>query len=217
MSSFFSIQDMSWLRNRHIWSAVALLGTLTFLYTCPGVTLAHGEYVSSDPAANAMLTKAPTLITARFAESLVPLDSNMLVYDMNGKRVSIGSAQTELADPQTMKVAIQPDKSQIYVVYWYNVSAMEDHHDSGSFRFFVNPDPMLKGMLTNSSMQNSMYHTQQHTRHQGIANTNIPMWMAGLLGVVGLLLGACVMYLFVHQPVQETVPPIPESHSEIPL
>ena len=57
--------------RRVYFTLVGLLCSIAVLLVIPAIALAspaHAEYVSSDPAANAMLTKAPTTITVHFSE-----------------------------------------------------------------------------------------------------------------------------------------------------
>src|SRR5215813_12197232 len=69
-----------------------LLGLLTLLLF-PAIASAHAEYVNSDPAANQILTKAPSTITIHFSEELDP-KSTVVVYDTDHQQVSqSGSAQ----------------------------------------------------------------------------------------------------------------------------
>ena len=193
-----------------------LLGSFcafVFLFLLPGLALAHplhAEYVSSDPAANAMLQKAPTTITIHFMENLNPQGSDITVYDVDGKQVSTGSAQVDRTDLKSMMVNIQPNKSEIYTVNWHNVSAVEGHHDSGSFRFFVNINSMLKGMMANSSngSQSSMPGMGSASTSQSASNTSsgVPAWLAGLIGIIGLIVGGGATYVFTRQSTQRVAP-----------
>ena len=194
-----------------------LLGSLcafVFLFLLPGLALAHplhAEYVSSDPAANAMLQKAPTTITIHFMENVTPQGSDITVYDVDGKQVSTGSAQVDRSDLKSMLVNMQPDKSEMYVVNWHNVSAVEGHHDSGSFRFFVGISSMLKGMLANSSngSQGSMAGMAGSSNAQSSASnasSGVPTWLAGVIGIVGLIVGGGATYVFTRQASQKGAP-----------
>ena len=173
------------------FSYAGLLATLFWLVTLlvfPAVVSAHtmhAEYVSSDPAADAVLTTAPSTITIHFSEELDPKDNGntILVYDVNHQPVSQeGSAKVNQADLKTMTVTIQTTKpSEVYVVNWNTIAADDKHHDAGSFRFFVNPDPMLKNMLH--------AHTQPEPTNTSASSGGIPVWSAALIGVVALLVG----------------------------
>ncbi len=203
------------LRERQI--RPLLLGSFcafALLFLLPGLALAHplhAEYVSSDPGANAMLQKAPTTITIHFMENLNPQGSDITVYDVDGKQISTDSAQVDRTDLKSMMVNIQPNKSEIYTVNWHNVSAVEGHHDSGSFRFFVNISSMLKGMMENSSngSQNAMPGMGSSSNNQtgaSNASSGVPAWLAGLIGVIGLLVGGGATYVFTRQSAQRVAP-----------
>lgn len=155
---------------------------------------AHAEYVSSNPASSAMLKAAPTTITVHFSEAVNPAGSNLLVYDVDGKLVSTAAAQVDHNDLKTMTVSIQSDGSEVYVVLWHTVSAVEGHHDGGSFRFFVNISPMLQSMLKGGSMS-GMPGTSSSSSSSSISS-GIPFWIVLLVGIVGLLLGSVASFFF---------------------
>ena len=180
--------------------------SLAVLLLVPGVVSAnpaHAEYLSSDPAANTMLTKAPTMITVHFSEALNPSGSDITVSDVDGKLVSTAAAQIDRSDLKTMTVTMQGDQSEVYVVNWHTVSAMEGHHDAGSFRFFVNISPMLKGMVGSPSMSDSS-PSSSGAMSSGSASSSsssgIPIWITVLVGVLGLLLGGGVALALTRRP-----------------
>lgn len=177
-----------------------LFCSLAVLLLVPSVVLAnpaHAEYMSSDPAANAMLTKAPTMITVHFSEALNPSGSDITVSDVDGKPVSTAAAQVDRSDLKTMTVTMQGDQSEVYVVSWRTVSAMEGHHDAGSFRFFVNISPMLKGMVGSPSMSDS---SPSSGSASSSSSSGIPIWITVLVGVLGLLLGGAVVFALTRRP-----------------
>jgi methionine-rich copper-binding protein CopC len=166
-------------------SLLATLFGLVTLLLFPVAASAHAEYVSSDPAANAILKTAPSTITIHFSEELDltkvgPNGNTILIYDVNHQLVSQdGSAQVDRNDLKKMTVALQPGKSsEIYVVDWQTIAADDQHHDAGSFRFFVNPNPMLVDEL-NANNKSGQTNT----------SSGLPVWSAALIGVVGLLVG----------------------------
>jgi methionine-rich copper-binding protein CopC len=160
----------------------ALLGLVTLL-TFPAVASAqvmHAEYVSSDPASNAILKTVPATITIHFSEELDP-KSTIIVYDQDHNVVSKdGSAQIDRTDLKKMTVELKPGtSSEIYVVDWNTIAADDQHHDASSFRFFVNPNPMLRDELNKKS-------TSGETN---TSNNGLPVWSAILIGVVALVVG----------------------------
>lgn len=169
------------------------------LFALAGIALArpaHAEYVSSDPAANARLTKAPTTITIYFSEEVNPEGSAITVYDINNKLVSTAAAQVDHADLKTMTVAMTGDQSEIYVVNWYTVAADDNHHDAGSFRFFVNISPMLKDTLGSQSMSGSSTSSSRTMSSGSSSSSGMPIWLTVLVGMLGLLIGGALTFAF---------------------
>jgi methionine-rich copper-binding protein CopC len=159
---------------------------------------AHAEYVSSDPATGAMLMSAPTLITVHFSEQVNPMGSDIIVYDTDGKVISTAAAQVDRADLETMTVPMKGDGDEVYVVFWHTVSAVEGHHDAGSFRFFVNISSMLRGMLANQSMGSPTSSAGSMSSES--SSSGSPIWVTVLVGILGLLVGAAVVFAFGRRP-----------------
>jgi len=180
---------------------VALLLGIVFLLVAPGTALAHAEYVSSDPGTNAQLAKAPTIVTVHFSENVDPAGSDITIYDVDGKLVSTAAAQVDRADLKTMTVSMKSNGSEIYVVNWHTVSAVEGHHDSGSFRFFVNISPMLKGMVSGGGM-GSMGGSMSSSSTTSSSSSGIPLWGAILIGIGGLIIGGLAVWLFARSTLQ---------------
>lgn len=153
----------------------------------------HAEYVNSDPGANALLSKAPSTITIHFSENVDPHGSAIFVYDINHQIVSQpGSTHVDHTDLKTMTIQLLPKTSEVYVVEWDTVSAAEGHHDAGSFRFFVNPSPMLTDMLhantTSRSMASAKTLSSLDSRFTWITILAeiIPFLIGGLAGAFGI-------------------------------
>jgi len=160
--------------------AALLLAGLATLWS-PAVASAHAAYVSSDPAANAVLKTAPTLITLHFAENVNPTGSEVFVYDAKGKQVSTGPAQVDRGDLKTMTVGMQGDDSETYLVVWHNVSADDGDPDTGAFTFTVSATATPQPTAT----------TQDGNGHgSSSGSTGVPGWIAALIGILGLVVGA---------------------------
>ena len=139
-----------------------------------------------------MLKQAPATITIHISEELDP-KSTVTVYDVDHQPVSQqGSAQVDRKDLKTMTIALQPNNSQVYVVDWQTIAADDQHHDAGSFRFFVNPDPMLTAEL-NANKPSGTNTTQTTTSS---SSGGLPIWSAALIGVVALIVGGLVGIFF---------------------
>jgi methionine-rich copper-binding protein CopC len=183
------------------WVFALLLASIALLAITPTASahVDHAEYVSSTPATNAMLSQVPSRIVVHFSENVDPAGSDILVYDVDGKQLNAGPAQVDTSDLKTMTVNVQASKSEVVVVVWHTVSAVEGHHDSGSFRFFVNISPMLKGML-NGQMPGST------STPSSSSSSSVPTWVVALItGVLGLIIGGGGAWFFARQGAQKNI------------
>lgn len=173
--------------------ALALTGALGLTTLLAGVAFAHASYVSSDPAAGAVLAAAPTQVTVRFAENVDPQGSSLVVYhepeakntfsfDAEAKTVSTGQAQFPLSDPKSMTIAMTGDGNGIYAVAWKTVSADDGDQDSGVFFFGVGTGNVLgNGSTTPPTITPGPTTT---TTSSGVA-----VWVPILVGILALLVG----------------------------
>jgi LPXTG-motif cell wall-anchored protein len=116
---------------------VLSLGLLT-------VASAHAELVSSDPAAGANLTAAPSKVTLVFSEEISDKasESNFAVTDESGATVGTGKLDTTDLDHKTLSGALKGGLGDgVYTVTWQAVTPDDDGHSDGSFTFGVNKAP----------------------------------------------------------------------------
>ena len=128
--------------NRRIGAGLilALLLSLGLL----GTALAHAKLVSSDPAAGAKLTAAPSKVTLVFSEeiSAKPDESNFTVTDEQGNEVGKGQLDTTDLNHETQSGMLNTGLGDgVYTVKWNAVTPDDNGHSSGSFNFGVNKDP----------------------------------------------------------------------------
>ncbi len=135
----------------------------------------HASYVSSDPAANAVVKAAPSVVTIHFAEPVVPATSAIVVYDAKGQIVS-QTAQADTNDLKTMHAAMAGDGSEVYLVYWHTVSATDGDPDVGAFSFFVNASGA-------SALAPKTTATTQASA------SGMPAWLTALIAALALLVG----------------------------
>lgn len=140
----------------------------------------HASYVSSDPAANAVVKTAPSVVTIHFAEPVVPASSTITIYDAKGQVVS-QAAQADTNDLKTMTAAMTGDGSEVYLVYWHTVSATDGDPDVGAFSFFVNAsgssDLAPKSGATSTTLPSSS------------SAAGAPIWLTAVIALVALLVG----------------------------
>jgi methionine-rich copper-binding protein CopC len=142
------------LLSYHLQLLCALVLNLSLLFittgvTTTGVVLAHASVIGSIPKMNSTITlnRLSKTITVKTAENIKPgaANSNLFVYGPSGKLISQGAAIVSLKDPTQMSVAIKPDKTGVYTVYWKTVSANDGDPDEGAFGFLVaSPPPPVK-------------------------------------------------------------------------
>lgn len=156
-------------------SLVALAGTLA----SGGRVSAHARFLRSDPAPNQVLAQAPARVTIEFIENLDPSRSDIVVYDNLGHTVSRGPARVDFSNPRKMAVDLQGDDSEVYVVYWHNLSSEDGHPDAGSFTFGI-------GVPPGSSDGSVPAGAAPATGGSGAAS----VWPAVLAGLAGMAIGA---------------------------
>jgi len=160
---------------------LAALATATALAAphVPGRAL-HASYVSSDPAANAVVKAAPAVVTIHFAEAVDPAGSAITVYDAKGQ-VASQPAQVDANDLKTMRAPMTGDDSEVYLVAWHTVSATDGDPDVGAFSFFVNASG-------SSELAPKAPTSTPATTATGTSGA--PAWLAALIGLIGLIVGA---------------------------
>lgn len=170
-----SIFVFSWPVTRIIaLGALLPLLMLGVLFATTDVASAHAKYVSSVPAAGAVLSAAPGDVAITFAEVVNPASSNIVVYDASMKQVSTGAATTDVSDAKVMRVPMQGDGSEVYVVVWHTVSLADGDPDAGSFTFNIGAAPASTASAPGAATPSS---------------GGVPVWVAVLVGVLGVGVG----------------------------
>jgi methionine-rich copper-binding protein CopC len=157
---------------------VALAGTASAHPRTSNQTLQalHAKFSSSDPAPNAVLKTAPSVVTIHFEENVNPTGSAVTVYDSKWKVVSTGPATVDRTDTKTMHVNMAGDGSEVYVVVWNTVSLDDGDPYAGAFTFTVS---------ATASSSSGATTTSQATDSSG----GISPWLGVLFGVIGLVVG----------------------------
>lgn len=119
---------------------LALVLSLSLL----SVASAHAELVSSDPAAGANLTAAPSKITLVFSEEIsdVATESFFTVTNESGASVGSGKLDTTDLDHKTLSGTLNAGVGDgVYTVAWEAMTPDDNGHSEGSFTFGVNKAP----------------------------------------------------------------------------
>jgi copper transport protein len=106
-----------------------------------GVAEAHANYVRSNPASDARLVKPPSEVRIEFSEPPDPKGSEIQVLDTAGKRHDKG-ALAPSADPNGLRIAVEPLVDGGYLVAWTATSAVDGHTTKGAFAFVVGGGPL---------------------------------------------------------------------------
>ncbi len=106
----------------------------------PGAA-AHAGLVSSDPAANAILTSSPARITLSFTEPPDPSLSTVAILDASGASAATGPVTVGADAKQLVSTLGGTLDKGSYTVSWRVVSETDGHVTGGSFAFGVGEPP----------------------------------------------------------------------------
>jgi copper transport protein len=117
-----------------------------------GIAAAHANYVKSNPASDARLTKPPTEVRVTFSETPDARGSDVAVLDVSGNRVDKHDVTLVSDEPNTLRVSLGTIGDGGYIVSWTTVSAVDGHATKGAFAFAVNaPLPTFTNDFTPSA------------------------------------------------------------------
>lgn len=128
--------------QRRIGAALVLALVLSLALF--GIASAHAKLVSSEPAAGANLTKAPTKVTLTFDEEISDkaTDSFFTVTDEQGAEVGKGTLDNTDVDHKTLSGALNSGLGDgVYTVKWRTITSDDNGKSEGSFTFGVNKAP----------------------------------------------------------------------------
>ncbi len=123
---------------------VALIVALVLSLSLFGIASAHAKLVSSDPAAGAKLTRAPTKVTLVFSEEISDkaTESFFTVTNASGAAVGKGELDNTDLDHKTLSGTLKSGLGDgIYTVTWQTITPDDNGKSNGSFTFGVNQDP----------------------------------------------------------------------------
>src|SRR5215210_7418746 len=117
--------------------ALVMLCILAHLALPAGPVSAHAFLESSDPAANAVLPKAPQSVTLTFTEPLESSYSRAELFDATGALVP-GATSTIGPEPRSMIVQIPPGLGNgTYSLLWRTLSTADGHTAQGYLPFTI--------------------------------------------------------------------------------
>jgi copper transport protein len=123
---------------RPIVLAASLIGALVLSLAFGDRASAHAAYDRSEPAANAIVPTAPSVVRIWFVEPLEPRRTGAVVYDSSGSELAGVTSQVADGDDYQLVVNLPPAMPNgTYSVAWHNVSAADGHPTEGYFAFTV--------------------------------------------------------------------------------
>jgi copper transport protein len=102
---------------------------------------AHALLARSDPAAGALLDKAPPVVLLTFTERPDPALSIVHVLDSAGRAVERGRAAAVESDRNSLVAQVPGLGRGAYTVTWRTTSSVDGHSTGGSFAFGVGVAP----------------------------------------------------------------------------
>jgi methionine-rich copper-binding protein CopC len=117
------------------------------------MALAHADLDRSEPAADAVLTTAPTQVQLWFTQELFRRQGENFieVYAADGSRQDQGEAVINDDDRTLLTVALPPDLPPgVYTVRWQALSAEDGHDSSGEFTFTVGTEGAAATVITDT-------------------------------------------------------------------
>jgi copper transport protein len=114
------------------------LAAASVLVLMGGAAAAHANYVKSNPASDARLTKPPTEVRVTFSEPPDARGSDVAVLDSSGNRLDKRDVTLVSDEPNTLRVSLGAVGDGGYVVSWRALSSVDGHETKGAFAFAVN-------------------------------------------------------------------------------
>jgi copper transport protein len=117
---------------------LAALVAASVLLLLGGAAAAHANYVKSNPASDAQLTRAPTEVRVTFSEPPDARGSDVAVLDTGGNRLDKRDVTVAGDEPNTLRVSLGAIGDGGYIVAWTALSTVDGHETKGVFAFAVN-------------------------------------------------------------------------------
>ncbi|HEU0114793.1 MAG TPA: copper resistance protein CopC, partial [Thermomicrobiales bacterium] len=132
------------------WRAVVALALVVGWFAsavAAPLAAAHAFLASSDPAANAVLTSAPTAATLKFTEPIEQSYSQAQLFDQTGKQIS-GAAIRFGGDGATLILSLPSGlKHGTYSILWRSLSAADAHTAQGYLAFTIGAEADVRTIV----------------------------------------------------------------------
>lgn len=172
----------------------AVMMACAVLFTGGTAAQAHDQLVSTDPAQDATIDKAPDHVTLTYSGEITDVQNGnkVIVTDSTGKTVSSGDS-TVNGREVTQKMSSDA-KDETYKVAWRVVS-QDGHPIEGSFTFTVgkggsgNASSASANASTGASSGSSSADSDSSDHSQ---KSGLPVWVSAVIGAI-IALGVLVV------------------------
>ncbi len=177
-------------------TAIAV-GVLTTLSCFAAPAAAHNELISSTPAADAVLTTAPTEVSLTFSAALNPAATQLAVVDSRARSVVDGSPRI---DGVTVRQALTPNLSNGEYRLSYRVVSQDGHTVSDTQSFTVQA-AAASPSTAETPAKSRTAHAHQHETSEAASRERadsggISGWwiVGGGVAVLGVVAGTVLVW-----------------------
>jgi copper transport protein len=154
---------------------------------------AHAILVSTDPPANARLTRAPARVRLVFNEPVEPVFNSIRVFDASRRRYDSGRVHVG-GDPSVVEVPLRALGPGPYTVLW-RVTSIDGHQIRGSFGFGVDSSPPDEAAISAAA---AAPPSRGWMIYVGIVRLigliSLTMWLGGLMFMILVSLPATASF-----------------------
>jgi copper transport protein len=123
---------------------LAALAAASVLLVLGGAAAGHANYVRSNPADGAQLTRPPTEVRVTLSEPPEARGSDVAVLDASGNRLDRRDVTLVSDEANTLRVSLGTIGDGGFIVTWTALSAVDGHETKGAFAFGLNaPAPVI--------------------------------------------------------------------------
>lgn len=138
----------SWQRDSPVRRTISFLLIILLLAVSVSIASAHANLVRSEPAANAILDKAPAQVRLWFSETPEPRFSQVQLFNRAGTQIDgVGLLRVDPSDAKLLSVTLPPLAHGVYTVVWRALSSVDGHVTTGGFAFAIGQEQVPAGGL----------------------------------------------------------------------
>lgn len=178
--------------------ALVTLLTVGVLAVTPPAA-AHAEFISASPGPYDIWNTVPASVSVTVSEAIQPGSAALVITNLTGARVDVGSTQISQSDPATFSVRLLSGIGpSVYTVTWAVVSADDGHFTAGTYYFMISyHDGTLPGQFP---------QTGALDLRQPISPIDVALEAANFVGFA-LAFGGTILVAFLWAPLGSSLEP----------